>query len=477
VNVDDESPYNVYGGLQDNGCWYGPNDFVADNSWQSSGQYPFKSFVDGDGMQVAVDTRGNSVVYGGYQFGNYFRVNLTTNNSKYITPKHELGEHPLRWNWQSPITISIHNQDIIYFGSNRLYRSFDRGDHFDAISPDLTQGGKKGNVPYGTITTIHESPLKFGLIYTGSDDGLIYITRDGGNNWTKISGTLPQNLWVSRVQASKFSEGRVYASLNGYRDDNFNPYLFVSENYGSTWSQIGTDLPLESINVIKEDPVNENILYVGTDNGLYVSFDRGKTFMTMMGGLPNVPVHDLVIQSQVHDLVIGTHGRSIYIASVKEVEQLTDSILQKNIFALANPIVNYSSGWGKRDFTWDTVSKAAIQFPVYLSQSGKVSVSIFADSSLTPKQWQADGVRGINYFSYDAGFDSTLKNNYKSWLNKNVKDKDDSVKIEHGDDKNYYLKPGKYRCEIVQNGMKVEETLTIHDANRSRNSALPYDAE
>src|SRR6185436_15378904 len=141
-----------------------------------------------------------------------------------------------------------------------------------------------GDVPYGTLTTIHESPKKFGLIYCGSDDGNIWMTKDGGDEWKNVSAsfsTTQRRMWVSRVWASNFAEGRVYASLNGYRWDDFNPYLFVSEDYGTTWSQIGADLSLEPINVVKEDPVNENILFVGTDNGVYVSFDRGKTFMAM----------------------------------------------------------------------------------------------------------------------------------------------------------------------------------------------------
>ena len=198
-----------------------------------------------------------------------------------------------------------------------------------ALSDDLTKGPKEGDVPYGTLTTISESPLRFGLIYTGTDDGNIHVSKDAGATWNLISTppkkgfALPQGLWVSRVVASRFKEGRVYASLNGYRNDDFAPYLYVSHDYGTTWSQLGTDLPAEPINVVREDPKNENILYVGTDGGLYVSFDRGRSFMMWSGGLPkSVPVHDIAIQERENENVLGTHGRSIYIAKLDDVQGL-----------------------------------------------------------------------------------------------------------------------------------------------------------
>ncbi|HYV90499.1 MAG TPA: hypothetical protein VE978_01895 [Chitinophagales bacterium] len=461
VNYDMEEPYNVYGGLQDNGVWMGPSDYKPNTEWHQTGQYPYKAILDGDGMQVAVDTRGNSNVYTGFQFGNYFKVNTATNSTKYITPKHELGERPYRWNWDSPIWISQHNQDIVYFGANKVWRALNDGSDFKVISPDLTNGGKKGDVPYGTITTLHESPLKFGLIYAGTDDGNIWMTKDGGDEWKKISDALPKNLWVSRVWSSIFKEGRVYASLNGYRWDDFNPYLFVSEDYGTTWMKIGNDLPLEPINVVKEDPVNENILYVGTDNGVYVSLDRGKTFMAFTNGLPRVAVHDLAIHPRDHDLILGTHGRSIYIASVKELEQLRDSVLQKPLYVFDLEKKTYRESWGRKGFTWDSIKGPEIKIPFYLSAAGKISVSVYSDSNLVMKKWNVDGVKGLNYIQYDLSFDSTLKSSYETWLNKDVKEESDKVKLKSADNKMYYLHPGKYRILIEANAVKAEKTLVI----------------
>ncbi|MBA2745190.1 MAG: glycosyl hydrolase, partial [Flavisolibacter sp.] len=237
ITVDDAKPYNVYGGLQDNGVWYLPS-LRSRNSFAGSGlglaDGIEKNLGGGDGMQVQVDTRNNNTVYYGSQFGVYSRTNkLNREETRRITPRHDLGEFPLRFNWQSPILLSKHNNDILYFGSNRLHRSFNQGDTMIALTGDLTKGKKPGDVPYGTLTTIAESPLRFGLIYTGTDDGQVHVSKDAGASWINIStprkkgSSLPQDLWVSRVIASSHKEGRVYVTLNGYRFDHFNPYVFV----------------------------------------------------------------------------------------------------------------------------------------------------------------------------------------------------------------------------------------------------------
>jgi photosystem II stability/assembly factor-like uncharacterized protein len=333
VAVDNARPYNVYGGLQDNGVWWGPSNNKESVDWHESGDYPFKRIMGGDGMQVQVDTTDNITTYAGFQFGNYSRLNRMNprGTAKRITPRHQLGEKPLRFNWQTPILLSSHQPHVLYFGSNKMHRSFNRGDTMIILSGDLTRGGREGDVPYGTITSISESPRRFGLIYTGTDDGNIHVSRDAGYTWTLIinkpqrasDAPLAIGLWVSRIIASQYKDGRVYVSLNGYRFDDFTPYLFVSEDFGATWMPIGKDLPAEPINVVREDPKKENILYVGTDGGLYVSFDRGKSFMMWNGGLPkSIPVHDIAIQTRENEIVLGTHGRSIYIAKLDEVQKM-----------------------------------------------------------------------------------------------------------------------------------------------------------
>ena len=336
ITVDDAKPYNVYGGLQDNGSWWGPSTHKEDAGWIDNGQYNYRGINGGDGMQAQVDTRDNATVYSGFQFGVYGRYSKERRGSqKLIRPVHELGEKPLRFNWQTPILLSKHNQDVLYYGSSRFYRSLNKGDTLIPMSGDQTRGRVSGNVPYGTITSISESPMRFGLIYTGTDDGNIHVTRDGGYTWEQINQTVSlksksqsgstklatYQLWVSRLAASQHKEGRVYVSLNGYRFDNFAPYLYVSDDYGQTWKVLGKDLPYEPINVVREDPKSDSIIYVGTDGGLYVSFDAGNSFMMWTGGLPkSVPIHDIAIQNRENEIVLGTHGRSLYVAKLEDIQ-------------------------------------------------------------------------------------------------------------------------------------------------------------
>lgn len=322
VTTDNARPYLVYGGLQDNGVWRGATvrQRTSDASFDT---LQYRAINGGDGMGVQVDLRDNKTVYSGSQFGNYMRAHLDTGGMLRIRPQHELGEDAYRFNWLTPILLSRHNQDILYMGSSHFHRSFTKGADMKKLSTDLTNGKVEGNVPFGTITTISESPIKFGLLYTGTDDGNLHISQDAGATWTQIGKTLisVKGLWVSRVQASKHNEGRIYATFNGYRNDHFTPYIFVSDDYGSSWRSISNNLPLEPVNVIHEDPKKANILYAGTDGGLYVSHDTGNSWKIWSSGLPNsIPVHDIAIQERDNHIVIATHGRSLFVAPLIEVQ-------------------------------------------------------------------------------------------------------------------------------------------------------------
>ena len=317
IAIDMAKPYNVYGGLQDNGTWFGSSTTKENYNWYDGGQNPYTMIGGGDGMQVQVDWRDNKTVYSGSQFGAYSRQNLVTKERKSVRPTRDLGEPAVRYNWQSPILLSRHNQDVFYFGSNKFHRSMSKGDSLVTLSNDLTTNPAQGDVPFGTTTTISESPIRFGLIYVGTDDGNVQVSKDGGNSFTLISQKLPKGLYVSRVIASKFNVARVYVTLNGYRNDHFNAYVYQSDDYGTTWKQIMKDLPSEPVNVIKEDAVSDQVLYVGTDGGLYVSLDGGNSSMAWTKGLPaSVPVHDLEIHPRDHEIVLGTHGRSLYVGKL-----------------------------------------------------------------------------------------------------------------------------------------------------------------
>ena len=422
IAVDDAEPYHVYGGLQDNGVWDGPHTYEHTYRWYASGTYPYDRLAGGDGMQVEVDTRTNEIVYTGSQFGNYVRINKATGERARIRPRHELGQRPLRFNWQTPIHLSRHNQDVLYFGTNKLHRSFNQGDDWETLSDDLTHGGQKGDVPFGTLATIEESPLRFGLLYTGSDDGLVHVSRDGGYTWDRISDNLPQNLWVSRVEASHHRLGRVYVTLNGYRWDNFDAYVFRSDDYGRTWNRLGEDLPPEPVNVLVEDQENEDLLYLGTDHGLYVSLDGGASFMAMGGGLPYTPVHDLKVQARAKHLVVGTHGRSIYRADVEQIQQLTPDFIAEPLYAFALESVTHRANWGNSNFIWIEPAIPEITIPYYAGAAGEARLRILAEDGTLLHEFTDTAERGLNYAGYDLSADPARAERFNKKLKKEDED-------------------------------------------------------
>ena len=452
IAVDNEKPYNIYGGLQDNGVWKGPHNAEENSEWQQTGQYPWKSILGGDGMQVEIDDRNANIVYTGYQFGNYFRIDLEKNQRNYIQPKHELGESPYRFNWQTPILLSPHNQDILYMGSNKMHRSLNKGDTWETISTDLTQGGKQGNVAYGTLTTISESTYKFGMLYTGSDDGLIQRTDNGGGSWITVSNNLPQNLWVSRVITSKHNENRVYATLNGYRSDDFTPYVFVSDDKGSTWKNISNNIPTSAVNVIVEDPENENLLFVGTDNGLYVSLDRGTTWQSFQNGMPYVAVHDLVIQQDAKHLVVGTHGRSIYTANIAALQNLTSEIQNKALHVYTLKNIKHSSRWGNSWSSWSKPRTPGLDITFYSDSDDVYEAKIVSSDDIVVSETEIIADKGLNVLSYDVAFSKIGKMNYL---------KKHKTVLKQADNGSTYLPKGTYTIEIKGNGTVEKTTFDI----------------
>ncbi len=275
-----------------------------------------------------------------------------------------------------------------------------QGDDWAAISEDLTLGGREGNVAFGTLTTISESPFQFGLLYTGSDDGLVYVSKNAGGSWTKISDSLPNNRWVSRVVASSHKKERVYVTLNGYRNEEFDPYVFVSENYGATWKDISGNLPQSPVNVIKEDPVNENLLYLGTDEAAYVSWDRGASWQLFTKDLPPVAVHDLVVQPEAKDLVLGTHGRSLYVADISLLQKLNVGNSNSIIISEIEKI-DFSPRWGSKFSNWGEVNEPDIHLQFYSPQAGKAEIFILNEEGKEVQQIIQNVEKGVNVVAYN----------------------------------------------------------------------------
>jgi len=401
VALDMADPYNVAGGLQDNGTLKGPST----SRWETGEQW--SAIGGGDGMHVAVDTRDNETWFVGSQFGFYQRKG--PGGSHEVRPREGLKEPALRYNWNAPIVLSPHNQDIVYYGANRLFRSMDKGDTWTAISPDLTSSKARGDVPYATITSVSESPLAFGLIWAGTDDGHVWTTTGGGDRWTAVDAKLPADRWVSRVIASAHVRERAYVAFNGYRNDDATPYLYASDDLGAHWRSIAAGLPAEPVNVVREDPVNGDVLYVGTDRGVYVSLDRGGHWTALAAGLPNVPVHDLAVHPRERELVAATHGRSMWLVDVLPVEEYA-AVRDEPVHVFPLEPIDAAREWRSRPATWFDESNDLpwVDIPFAAKGAGSAEVSVVDEHGNTVRRLALDAQPGINRVRWDLLVDRDL---------------------------------------------------------------------
>ena len=334
VTVDNDTPfYRVYGGTQDNSTWGALSQTKSVNGIVNS---DWLSIQGGDGFATQVDPTDPNIVYAEYQYGNIIRFDRRTGEAIGIIPPEPQGGPPYRYNWDSPILISPHDHNRIYFAANVLFRSDDRGDNWQVMSPDLTRQIDRNKLPvmgkvwgpdtvaknqstsfYGNIVSLTESPKKDGLIYVGTDDGLVQVTEDGGKNWTKHEtfAGVPERSYVSKLLASQHEAGTVFAAFDNHKQGDFKPYLFRSNDNGKTWTSIAGNLPENGyVHTIAEDFQNPKLLFAGTEFGLWFTIDGGQKWIQLKGGdFPVVSVHDLVIQKRESDLVVGTFGRSIYV--------------------------------------------------------------------------------------------------------------------------------------------------------------------
>ncbi len=364
VEVDNSVPYNIYIGLQDHESWKGPS-----NSW--SGEVGMEEWVitgEADGMYTKVDPENNRWLYYTGQFGLHHRVDQLSGTRVDISPKADKGEPPYRNTWTTPLELSPKNPAIIYTGGQYLLRSIDRGDTWEKISPDLTtnEPGKingKGHMQFCTISTISESPVKSGVIWVGTDDGRVHLTRNYGTAWEEFTDALfavgaPKNMYVSRVVASAYNAGTAYVTKTGFRDDVFKPFVYKTTDFGKTWENISNGLPDAPVSVISEDPTNPKVLYLGCDKGVYASLNGGKSWISYRLNMPPVPVTDLTVHPRDKDLVVGSYGRGLWITNVSHLSELSDSVLNQRFYLFniePKPQFNYSqrSGWGNYQMTGD----------------------------------------------------------------------------------------------------------------------------
>ncbi|MBM3297632.1 MAG: hypothetical protein FJY83_08535, partial [Candidatus Aminicenantes bacterium] len=355
VGFDMSVPYRVAGGLQDNGSVLGPStkkgspgrqEAAAGGAGLSPALRPGPSILledwfsvgGGDGMFNVFDTRTNRYLYNESQFGVIQRLDLLTGETKSILYR----GRDLRFNWCAPIHVSAHDSRTIYHCGNVVLRSPNRGESWEEVSPDLSTNdpaklasgkGGDGNIQYCTITAFDESPLVSSVLWAGTDDGRVWLTRNGGKDWSELSAGIPGHpgFWVSRLTASGHDPGTAYLSFTGYRHDDFRPFLYRTSDYGRTWTSIAANLPREPVNVVREHPRNPGLLFVGTEMGVYVSIDGGRSWSQMKANLPTQPVHDLKVHPRDDELIAATHGRGLFIADISPLAELSPQVLASRL--------------------------------------------------------------------------------------------------------------------------------------------------
>lgn len=423
VSIDNEEPYNIYGGLQDNGSWYGPSE--SPGGIEASDWHPIGG---GDGFRAFRHPTKNIIYSEIYNGEAIYRYDLDKNVINNIQPFQSEGEPKFRYNWNTPIQLSPNNPDRIYVGNQFLFKSDDMGDNWEKISPDLStndparqnqssSGGvsvdNSGAEMNTTIYCIAESPLDENLIWVGTDDGNVQITQDGGKSWTNVVSNipeLPKNTWCNHIEASNFKKGIAYAVFDGHYSNDKTPYVYKTTDFGQTWKSIATNEIETFARHLKEDYVNENILYLGTETGLYITIDGGESWIKFTNNMPSASVHYIALHPKKNDLILATHGRGIIIIDdISPLREINQEVLQKKVhFFKSNPTVIWEEGsFGgnstETQFIGMNPSRSA-KIRYYLKKRhtfGKMTIEIFNSNGESVGFVDPGKKKGINVVNWE----------------------------------------------------------------------------
>ena len=458
VNVDTSTPYRICGGLQDNVNWVGPSrtrtkDGIVNADWiQIHG---------GDGFYCVFDPDDPDIVYAESQSGFVHRLHMKSGALKQLRPEPSEGEAAFRFHWNSPLLPSRHRKGTMYLAGNRVFALTDRGEQWRAISPDLSTRSVdrilavgSGAETYGVVYALADSPVRAGLIWAGTDDGKLWVTEDEGGAWTDLTANLPaaaRGQWISRIEPGWHDARTAYLSVWAYRTGNYAPLVYRTADLGRTWQAIAGDLPADGpVRVIREDPFRANLLYAGTQFGLFVSLDGG-TRWTRFAGLPTVPVDDLVVHPRDRDLVIATHGRSLYIVDdVRPLQELTPAVLGKpaHLFPIRavegyDPLPGWGDSGGSSHFRGANPPQGAI-ITVWLREftGDKASLTVKSASGTPVANLTLPGTPGFNRVAW------------------NLKPSKDLIS-EYGGEGDRFVKPGEYEVTLSYGAVSDTQTVTV----------------
>lgn len=398
VAISPKYPYWVFGGLQDNGSWGGPaiskSGGTLNEDWINVG--------GGDGFVCRVDQQDPDLVYWESQNGSISRRHLRTGERATIRPPRAPNGQTVRFNWNSPFILSNHNSKIFYSAGNYVFRSLDRGNNMVTISPEITL------TPRGSATALCESPKNPSILYVGTDDGALWVSRDGGTQWKNITSNLgiPSPRWVATIEASRYEDGRVFVALDGHRSDDDEPYLFASEDFGDTWRSVRANLPWGSTRCLREDIQNPNILYAGTEFACWVSLDRGTNWTKLNTNLPTVAIHEIAQHPTNGELVVATHGRSLWACDVSGLRQMKPENFKDQI-ALFKPeeLIRWrtepSRGRTNRRFASENPPAGASIWYALPTKAERVSIRISDVEGQVVRELRGETAAGLNRVTWD----------------------------------------------------------------------------
>lgn len=443
VNYDMDEPFHVFGSIQDYGSRRGVVDLTGGR--HAIPAVDWENAPGGEGSHHAIDPTDASIVYSAGFYGTISRADIETGDRASLVPRAADGEPPYRGQWLAPFIISPHNPRIIYHGMNYVFRSWDRGDEWERISDDLSRNDvdELGDIPFQTVTALSESPLKFGLLYAGTDDGRVHVTRNGGESWTEITDGLQPHRFTSRITASAYDEGTVYLTQNGKRSDDFAAYVWKSTDYGQTWESVAGNIPFGPVNVIREDPKNADLLYVGTDVSVYVTMDGGGTWHVVADDLPSTFVHDLVIHPRDDIMVAATHGRGMFALDVRQLQQLTPEVMAEavHLFDPEQGSLPGGGGFGAR------ATSAWVHY--WLIDDAEVTAVVKdSDGDVVATLW-ADPTAGLHQIEWDL-----------------ERDTDDEDQGQGFSRRRNYVRAGDYTVELTVDGTVHSVPLTVSRSTR-----------